>query len=80
MPGEVISVSIENYPDLVDLQEGDAVTIKGKVSVAGEDGTLEITTESIESNVNTAEKELRTMVPRDKKAAAAPDVDEDEDY
>ena len=82
MPGQMIEIDPQNYPKL-DIQDGEDVTLKvmGKASV-GEDGMIQITTDSIEqADVNPAKKTLREMNPSAmKRNQPMPEPDDTEDY
>jgi len=82
MPGEIISIDTQNYPELAAKQEGDSISLKLKGTVSGisEDGVLEITTESIEeTDINTAEHKVKQMMGRNPKAKKMPMKDMDEE-
>lgn len=78
MPGEIITIRTERYPELRGLEEGDSVrmTVTGKISM--NDGeTVEVETESIETEADDAAQFQKKMSKQPNMPAP---VEEGEDY
>jgi len=63
MPGEVITIDPENYPELSKIEDGEVVELKvtGTKS-SDDDGNIQIETTAIKQmNVNPAKKSLKEM-------------------
>ena len=80
MPGEVITIDAESYPDIANIEDGEQVSLKvtGTKNTT-EDGQIEITTDSItRSDVNPAKEALRGMTPKQGKKMPMMGAEEEE--
>lgn len=63
MPGERISISTANYPELKDLAQGDNISLNISGKIAGNDGDMvEIETTSIETQKDEAGQFMKKMM------------------
>ena len=83
MPGEVITIASDSYPDLAKIEDGESVVLKVTgTKNTNEDGDIEITTQSIaQTEVNPAKSALKDMVgPKNKTMMQGDSQEEDEGY